>query len=70
VLLAAGESGCQGGSADDWKLQFSSLAVAVAEDELARLGQAQALASDAAWNWAQTLTHCAHSIEYAMASFR
>lgn len=67
VLLAAGASGCQGGSADDRQLQFSSLAAA--EDELARLGQAQALASDATWNWAQTLTHCAQSIEYSMAGF-
>ena len=52
---------------DDRQLHFSSLAAA--EEELARLAQAKALASDATWNWAQTLVHCAQSIEYSMSGF-
>lgn len=52
---------------NDRQLQFSSLAAA--EEELARLAQTKELASDATWNWAQTLVHCAQSIEYSMSGF-
>ena len=70
VLGAAlGVSGCQQGSSvnDDRQLQFPSLAAA--EEELARLAQAKQLASGATWSWAQTLAHCAQSIEYSMTGF-
>ena len=66
-LVAVGTSGCQGSSANDRQLQFSSLAAA--EQELARLAHAKELVSDATWSWAQTLVHCAQSIEYSMSGF-
>ncbi|HSC64041.1 MAG TPA: DUF1569 domain-containing protein [Caldimonas sp.] len=49
------------------ELRFASLADA--QDELGRLGRAPTLASVAAWSWAQTLDHCAQSIEYSMSGF-
>jgi len=55
------------GSGADRGLRFGSLADA--RDELERLGQAPALASMTAWSWAQTMTHCAQSIEYSMSGF-
>ena len=67
---ALGVSGCQqqGSSVnDDRQLQFPSLAAA--EEELARLAQAKRLASGATRSWAQTLAHCAQSIEYSMTGF-
>lgn len=64
---AAGLAGCRGNSTEDRQLQFASLAAA--EAELERLAQAGALASSAAWSWAQTLAHCAQSIEFSMAGF-
>jgi hypothetical protein len=57
-----------GRSADgDRALRFGSLADA--REELERLRQAKTLASATAWSWAQTLTHCAQSIEYSMSGF-
>jgi hypothetical protein len=49
------------------QLQFATLAAA--EPELTRLAQAAALSSAAGWGWAQTLLHCAQSIEYSMTGF-
>ena len=51
----------------DRGLRFGSLADA--RSELERLRQARTLASTTAWSWAQTLTHCAQSIEYSMTGF-
>ena len=48
-------------------LQFSSLADA--EQALERLARGAVTAGDDGWNWAQTLIHCAQSIEYSMAGF-
>jgi hypothetical protein len=67
ALVAIGTSGCQSSSVNDRQLQFASLAAA--EEELARLAHAKELASGAAWSWAQTLVHCAQSIEYSMQGF-
>jgi Protein of unknown function (DUF1569) len=67
ALLAAGVSGCQDSSQNDRLLRFSSLGAA--EEELARLTQAKELDSGTIWNWAQTLVHCAQSIEYSMAGY-
>jgi len=67
ALVVVGASGCKGNSMNDRQLQFSSLAAA--ETELARLAQSNGLASDATWSWAQTLVHCAQSIEYSMSGF-
>jgi Protein of unknown function (DUF1569) len=65
---ALGVSGCQQrSSVNDRQLQFPSLAAA--EEELVRLAQAKQLASGATWGWAQTLAHCAQSIEYSMTGF-
>lgn len=64
--VVLGTSGCQAGS-NDLQLTFSSLAAA--EEELARLVQAEALVSRTTWNWAQTLVHCAQSIEYSMTGY-
>ena len=52
---------------NDRQLQFSSLAAA--GEELARLARAKDLISSATWGWAQTLIHCAQSIEYSMSGF-
>jgi len=52
---------------NDRQLQFSSLAAA--GEELARLAQAKELISSATWSWAQTLVHCAQSIEYSLSGF-
>lgn len=69
LAAAAGTAGCQGGQAGDRALQFTSLAAA--SDEVMRLTQAAALgpAPSGAWNWAQTLVHCAQSIEYSMTGY-
>lgn len=67
ALLAVGTSGCQGSAANDRQLQFASLAAA--EEELVRLAQAKELVSGVTWSWAQTLVHCAQSIEYSMSGF-
>lgn len=67
ALAAGGVAGCQGSAKNDRQLQFASLAAA--QDELARLVQAGELASSAAWSWAQTLVHCAQSIEFSMSGF-
>lgn len=63
--LAAGCSGDDG--APHRGLRFASLAEAGVE--LTRLAQAPALDSKAAWNWAQTLNHCAQSIEFSMQGY-
>jgi Protein of unknown function (DUF1569) len=63
----AGLSACQGATATDRALSFTSLAAA--EVELARLSAAATLRSAAVWTWAQTLAHCAQSIEYSMLGF-
>jgi hypothetical protein len=67
VLVAFGAAGCQSPADSDRGLQFTSLAAA--EDELSRLAQAGALDSAARWSWAQTLAHCAQSIEYSLSGF-
>lgn len=66
-MALGGLSGCQASSSNDRQLSFGTLAAA--EEELARLGSAKALRSGAVWTWAQTLEHCAQSIEYAMSGF-
>ena len=63
VLVAADASA--GDNARD--LRFASLAEGL--DELARLAQSGEPASYTTWNWAQTLTHCAQSIEFSMTGF-
>jgi hypothetical protein len=67
TLLAGGLAGCNGEAMNDRRLQFPSLAAA--GEELARLAQAKELVSSVAWGWAQTLVHCAQSIEYSMSGF-
>lgn len=52
---------------NDRQLRFSSLAAA--GEELARLARAKELLSNATWGWAETLVHCAQSIEYSMSGF-
>jgi hypothetical protein len=51
----------------DRQLRFTSLAAA--EAELGRLTRAGLPSSGKGWNWAQTLTHCAQSIEFSMTGF-
>lgn len=66
-LALGGLAGCQEGTTHDRSLSFASLAEA--EEEIARLAQATTLNSAAVWTWAQTLEHCAQSIEYSMSGF-
>ena len=51
----------------DRQLHFKSLDEALRE--LDGLTQAEPLQATAAWNWAQTLVHCAQSIEYSLTGF-
>lgn len=67
LLAAAGSAGCTPGPTLDRGLRLATLEEAAAE--LARLARAQALESGTAWSWAQTLAHCAQSIEYSMSGF-
>jgi Protein of unknown function (DUF1569) len=67
LLAAPGLSACGGPSETDRQLTFRTLAAA--EDELSRLQQSEELASAAVFTWAQTLVHCAQSIEFSMAGF-
>ena len=66
-VVATGVSGCAQAPANDRQLVFKTLNEALAE--LARLTSPQALAPATAWNWAQTLTHLAQSIEFSMLGF-
>ncbi len=71
ILLAplAGLSvaGCEATAAKDRELRFGSLAEA--SKELDALMSAKQRISSGGWNWAQTLVHCAQSIEYSMIGF-
>ena len=67
ALVAGGLAACTRNPANDRQLQFRSLAAA--SEELTRLAQAKELDSSAAWSWAQTLIHCAQSIEFSMSGF-
>ena len=49
------------------ELQFATLDEGL--NELTQLTQAGEPVSLTTWNWAQTLTHCAQSIEFSMAGF-
>jgi hypothetical protein len=52
---------------NDRQRQEGSLTAAVAQ--LERLAASGQPTSDGGWTWAQTLTHCAQSIEYSMRGF-
>ena len=52
---------------DERDLKLATLDDALSE--LAALVQNGEPASSATWNWAQTLTHCAQSIEFSLAGF-
>ncbi len=67
VLLGVSTSACQGTPANHRALTFTSLSTAM--EELGRLTQPEALAPAAAFTWAQTLVHCAQSIEFSMTGF-
>jgi len=67
AAIGAGLAASRSSAGTDRGLRFASLADA--RDELTWLAQATSLTSTAAWNWAQTLTHCAQSIEYSMSGF-
>ena len=66
-LIALGSAGCQKGPSMDRQLSFTTLDEALAE--LARLSQAPSVQPHTTWNWGQTLTHLAQSIEYSMSGF-
>jgi hypothetical protein len=60
-------SGCSGAGKGDRQLVFASFGAALAElERLAKLG---GMKQSAAWSWAQTLNHCAQSIEFSMSGF-
>lgn len=60
-------AGCGSGTVVDRQLRFATLAQA--EAELVRLSAARPRTGHAAWSWAQTLVHCAQSIEYSMIGY-
>ncbi|MDB5932004.1 MAG: hypothetical protein JWR60_3711 [Polaromonas sp.] len=53
---------------NDRQLVFGSLNEALRELDRLHL-KAEALKPAAAWTWAQTLAHCAQSIEYSLQGF-
>lgn len=67
AVAAAGGAGCAAGDDNDRALSLTSLAQA--EAEVARLAAAPQRRSAAVWSWAQTLVHCAQSIEYSMSGY-
>ncbi len=67
AVAVAGGYAFTAGPANDRRLRFGSLAAAA--EEIVRLSEAKALVSSARWTWAQTLAHCAQSIEYSMSGF-
>lgn len=67
ALVGTSLSGCMAGPSADRQLSF--LTLDAAEKELGFLAQSGALRSDAVWSWAQTLAHCAQSIEYSMTGY-
>ena len=66
--MLGGLAGC-GNRADQEDRQLSFMSLADAETELARLAAAKTLHSAAKWTWAETLVHCAQSIEYSMTGY-
>lgn len=67
-----GLSGCDGppqqqAMAIDRALQWTTLAQADAD--IGRLAASATRRSTAVWSWAQTLEHCAQSIDYSMAGY-
>lgn len=66
-LITLGSAGCQKGPSRDRQLSFKTLDEALAE--LTRLAQAPSLQLHTPWNWGQTLTHLAQSIEYSVSGF-
>lgn len=67
ALALTSMSGCQSEAPVDRQLLFSSLKDA--EEDLNKLAAASKLVSGAVWSWAQTLEHCAQSIEYSISGF-
>jgi hypothetical protein len=65
--LVVPAAGCQDAGMQDRQLVFRSQADATRE--LAALARAEPLSTTTAWNWAQTLTHGAQSIEYSMTGY-
>lgn len=70
VLAAAAATGYFLHQPDnDRQLVFATLDDAMREAERLNAASVHALESAAAWTWAQTLVHCAQSIEYSLRGF-
>ena len=67
ALLGTATTGCSRSASNDRGLSFPSLAEAT--EELGRLTRVEPLPPATEWNWAQTLVHCAQSIEYSLSGF-
>ncbi len=67
AVLVATTSACQATPSHHRALTFTSLSTAM--EELGRLTKPEPLAPAAAFSWAQTLAHCAQSIEFSMTGF-
>lgn len=67
AVLGTALVACADAATNDRQLRFTSLEQALRERE--RLTRPQPLAPATAWTWAQTLAHCAQSIEYSMTGF-
>ncbi len=65
AVLAAGATAPA--LASERELRFASLRQAL--EELERMPEATALNKTDTWSWAQTLEHCAQSIEYSMVGY-
>ena len=67
AAIALTSAGCSRGAAIERQLELASFGDALKEMErLAKLGT---MRQSAAWSWAQTIHHCAQSIEFSMRGF-
>jgi len=62
-----GAAGCSAGAGAEQPLTLATLAAA--EMEVLRLAETGHTTAVSAFNWAQTLNHCAQSIEFSMTGF-
>ena len=74
-MLVAGAGAAAGGgylayrAGEGRQLVFAALDEAMQEVERLSAAGVRALQPAAAWNWSQTLVHCAQSIEYSLSGF-
>lgn len=69
LAVAAGAGYLLHRPGNDRQLVFARISDAMAEVERLHAATAEPLAPATAWNWSQTLEHCAQSIEFSLLGF-